>query len=222
MAFLPFSRLRTVAANAVMPVYLHTQPLITKNFVQVVAALRIDAPMMGAAGATFDVTPQISNDLVNWDDVTPVFTQVTPASTFPITETRQITEIAWFMRFKLALFEPLLGNVGVCFSILGNGKVDSERRETSAEFLASLHAPRVGGSGLVQFPMSPFRPPVSAGTLASAVPGPAIAPGGLASQALAAGSPAVPTAAQAAGMAAQAYVNPAVRAALASTAISKS
>jgi hypothetical protein len=220
MAFLPFSRLRTVAANAVMPVYLHTQPLITKNFVQVVAALRIDAPMMGAAGATFDVTPQISNDLVHWDDVSPTFTQVTPATTFPVTETKQITEIGWFMRFKLALFEPLLGNVGVCFSLVGDGKVDSERRESREEFVASFYAPRLGGAGLVQFPVSPFRPPVSAGTVARAAPG-GIARGGLASQAISAGTPAVPTAAQAATLAAQASVNPAIRAMLASAAVSR-
>jgi hypothetical protein len=153
-------------------VCMYTQPLIVRNFVQVVAALRIDAPITGFAG-TFDVTPQVSNDLEIWADVTPSFTQVTSGSTFPVTEMKQVTQLGWFMRFKLALCDAAGGNVGVCFSLLGDGKVDHEERESREEFLASVFGPRLGAAGIMPVPLSPFVPPVS-GIVPPAPAGPAV------------------------------------------------
>jgi hypothetical protein len=171
MSFLPFFRKGVVAAYAPNTVYMYTQPLIVRNFVQVVAALRIDAPITGFAG-TFDVTPQVSNDLEIWADVTPSFTQVTSGSTFPVTEMKQITQLGWFMRFKLALCDAAGGNVGVCFSLLGDGKVDHEEPESREELLASLFGPRLGAAGIMPVPLSPFVAPVS-GVVPPAPTGPA-------------------------------------------------
>jgi hypothetical protein len=171
MAFLPFFRKGVVAAYAPNTVCMYTQPLIVRNFVQVVAALRIDAPITGFAG-TFDVTPQVSNDLEIWADVTPSFTQVTSGSTFPVTEMKQITQLGWFMRFKLALCDAAGGNVGVCFSLLGDGKVDHEEPESREELLASLFGPRLGAAGIMPVPLSPFVAPVS-GVVPPAPTGPA-------------------------------------------------
>jgi hypothetical protein len=196
MAFLPFFRKGVVAAYAPNTVYMYTQPLIVRNYVEVVAALRIDAPIMGPAGM-FDVSPQVSNDLEVWADVTPAFTQVTGGGSFPVMEMKQITKLGWFMRFKLALCDAAGGNVGVCFSLLGDGKVDHEETESREEFLASLFGPRLGAAGIMPVPLSPFVPPVS-GIVPPAPAGPAApvppTPGAFAAPpAVPAGWPSAPT-----------------------------
>jgi len=127
VAYLPFFRKGTVAAYVNPTVVIYTQPLITEKFIKVVAALHIDAPMVSTHFQDgFQVFPQISNDLVVWADKTPSFTLVTPGSTFPITEIKEFTEIAKYMRFKLVLSKPVLaGPLGVTLSLLADGKSTS-------------------------------------------------------------------------------------------------
>ncbi len=161
MSFLPFFRMGVVAANASNAVTLFTQPLITSKYVEVVAVLRADIRMMGTLGATFTASPQISNDLAGWDDVTPAFSAISPGSTYPVVEVKKITKLGRFMRFKLVLFDGAGGNTGITFSLLGDGKVDHEEPESREDFLASVFAPRMGSAGLVPLPASPFLPPVS-------------------------------------------------------------
>jgi hypothetical protein len=171
MAFLPFWRKAAFAAYANDTVYFYTVPLMTGKYVEVVATLQIDARIWGS-NVTFDANPQISNDLVNWADVTPAFSQVPGGASFPYIEAKKITGIGWFMRFKLKLREKAVGNTGLTFSILGDGKVDHEETESREEFLASVFGPRLGGAGIMPVPVSPFVAPVS-GIVPPAPAGPA-------------------------------------------------
>jgi hypothetical protein len=128
MAHLPFFRKGVIAANVNQSKTIYTQPLITEKFVEVLAALRVDAPIVSTHAADgIGVIPQISNDLVNWADKTPNFTSVGPGVSFPITETILITEIGRYMRFKIVLSKPVLAGVlGLTFSLLGDGKITAD------------------------------------------------------------------------------------------------
>jgi len=126
MAHLPFFGKGSIGVYANASVDVFTAFLLTEKFVKVSATLRIDAPMVGSANATIDVTPQISNDSINWEDTTPVFTQVTPGSSFPVTETKLISTVARFMRFKFTLADAGSGIVAATLSLLGDGKITSD------------------------------------------------------------------------------------------------
>jgi hypothetical protein len=175
MAFLPFHRLSAAAAYANNSTNLYTQPLIVKNFVEVVAVLQVPGRMVGAATASFAVTPQVSNDMVNWADVATAFTTVTPASTIPFIEAQKISTLCWWMRFKMTLGDTASGNVAVMFSLYGDGKVDSEERESRESFFAALFAPSLGTAGKNFFPSNPYFPPL-AGPAVPVPPGAAVAP----------------------------------------------
>lgn len=123
MAHLPFFRKGVVAAQS--DVTMFTQALITERFVEVSAALQIDAPMVGAGHVLISVVPQTSNDLADWSDMNPNFTPVQPVSSFPLLENIKLTDIGRYMRFKVGFLTK--GTIiGATISILADGKVDGE------------------------------------------------------------------------------------------------
>ena len=161
MAHLPFFRKGSIGVHANPSVQVYTSALLTEKFVAVCATLRIDATMVGSANATIDVTPQISNDSINWADTTPAFTQVTPGSTFPVTETKLISTVARFMRFRFTLADAGSGIVAATLSLLGDGKITSDET-LDGEYL--VYSPSVFRESLfIAVPPSPLLVPQLAG-----------------------------------------------------------
>jgi len=161
MAHLPFFRKGALGVYANPSVNVYTAALLTEKFVKVCATLRINATIVGSANATLDVTPQMSNAGINWEDLTPTFTQVTPGSTFPTTETIIISTVARLMRFKVTLADPMTGIVAATFSILGDGKITPDE-SLEGEYL--LFSPATFRESLfIAVPPSPLLVPQLAG-----------------------------------------------------------
>ena len=106
--------------------FVYTKAFPTAEFGRVVAQLVCEAKITGDANSDILVTPQVSNDGVTWQDVTPAFTKVEQASSFPVNQLIQITTVGHFMRFKIAFWEEKVnGDVTVIIGgnllILGRG-----------------------------------------------------------------------------------------------------
>jgi len=71
MVYMPFWRKGTLVAYNNRTLTVYTKPLVTTPMVEIVLTLRIDMTFVFQNGPSFDVTPQISNDGINWEDVTP-------------------------------------------------------------------------------------------------------------------------------------------------------
>ena len=107
--------------------FLYTRAFPTAEFGRVTAQLVCEGKMSGDANSDILVTPQISNDGVSWQDVTPAFTKVEQASSYPVSQLIQITTIGHFMRFKVAFWEEKVNGdvtviIGVNLMIQGTGK----------------------------------------------------------------------------------------------------
>jgi hypothetical protein len=78
----------------------YSRALPTNGFTEVVVQMEIDAAF-GADGSTkIDVIPQISNDGVNWKDLTSGLS-INAIGTFPKEDTEKFTDIGAFMRMKM-------------------------------------------------------------------------------------------------------------------------
>jgi hypothetical protein len=107
--------------------FLYTRAFPTSEFGKVAAQLVCEGKISGDANSDILVTPQVSNDGVTWQDVTPVFTKVEQASGFPVNQVILITTVGHFMRFKIAFWEEKVnGDVTVVIGgnllIEGTGK----------------------------------------------------------------------------------------------------
>ena len=107
--------------------FLYTKAFPTAEFGRVVAQLVCEAKITGDANSDILVTPQVSNDGVTWQDVTPAFTKIEQASSFPVNQVIQITTVGHFMRFKIAFWEEKVNGdvtviIGGNLNIEGTGK----------------------------------------------------------------------------------------------------
>jgi hypothetical protein len=86
------------------PIDIFTRALPTNGFTEVVAQVECDG-RVGGANSTITPTPQISNDGINWEDVTlgTAFPAIDPGDTYPMKDVRKITDVGAFMRFKVRL-----------------------------------------------------------------------------------------------------------------------
>ena len=106
--YLPFWPKAAVAANvtgANQTENVYTKALPTNGFTEVVGQLECDATPVGlTANAFIRVTPQISNDGVNWQSLTApdIFADITTGTTpYPHQETIKLTTIAAFLRYEI-------------------------------------------------------------------------------------------------------------------------
>jgi hypothetical protein len=83
--------------------YVYSRALPTNGFTEVVVQMGIDAAFGGNAASSIKATPQISNDGVNWKDITSTLTILANA-TFPEQKTEKFTEIGAFMRIRIELY----------------------------------------------------------------------------------------------------------------------
>ena len=107
--------------------FVYTKAFPTAEFGKVVAQLVCEAKITGDANSDILVTPQVSNDGVSWQDVTPVFTKIEQASSFPVNQVIQITTVGHFMRFKIGFWEEKVNGdvtviIGGNLMIEGTGK----------------------------------------------------------------------------------------------------
>ena len=109
--------------------YLYTKALPTNGFTEVVAQLEIDAEIAGDGNTTITVTPEVSNDGINWQNLSGTFTfspvtQSGGGTTYPVKEILKITTIASFMRFRIAIVQAAgsATNAGGPFMITGAGR----------------------------------------------------------------------------------------------------
>jgi len=75
------------------------------------------------------------------------FRRGTPASSFPVTETKKLTKLARFLRYEIKLVDTNTGNVGLTLSLLGDGKSDTGKRQDPLLFWASFYGGSPGVSG---------------------------------------------------------------------------
>jgi len=82
---------------------IYSMALSTNGFKEVVVQMELDATFGSQAGTKITVVPQISNDGVNWDDLTSATLEILSTTTFPAQNTEKFTEIGAFMRMKIAI-----------------------------------------------------------------------------------------------------------------------
>ena len=85
------------------PSAFYSRVLPTNGFIEVVIQMEMDATFGTQAGTKIDVVPQISNDGVNWNDLTSATLQIVSTTTFPAQDTEKFTEIGAFMRMKISI-----------------------------------------------------------------------------------------------------------------------
>jgi hypothetical protein len=108
--------------------FLYTKAFPTAEFGKVVAQLLCETKITGDANSDILVTPQVSNDGVNWQDATPAFTKIEQGSTYPVNQVISVETVGHFMRFKVAFWEEKVnGDVTVIIGgnllILGRGVI---------------------------------------------------------------------------------------------------
>ena len=126
LSFWPKAAVSAYLSAAPGTEYVYTKALPTNGFTEVVVQVECDAKISHDAGSQIIVTPQISNDGVNWEELTAdAFTAITQASSYPTKEMKKITTIAAFTRLKIALNEGALGAAGIIsgtIMITGTGR----------------------------------------------------------------------------------------------------
>jgi len=91
-----------------------TRHFLTHGFTELVAQLECDCRIAHDANSSITVTPQISNDGVNWEDLAAVaFSSISYGGVYPYNELKQISQVASFMRFKIELIESMGGAAGI-------------------------------------------------------------------------------------------------------------
>jgi len=81
--------------------YIFSRALPTNGFTEVVLQLQVDADFAPSANSDVQVTPQTSNDGINWADQTSATFKIVGLGTFPKQITEKFTSIAAFMRMKI-------------------------------------------------------------------------------------------------------------------------
>jgi hypothetical protein len=84
-------------------VSIFSRSLPTTGFTEVVIQMELDATFGSHANTKIDVVPQVSNDGINWKDLTSATLQIVSTATFPAQDTEKFTEIAAFMRMKITI-----------------------------------------------------------------------------------------------------------------------
>ena len=82
---------------------IYSRALPTNGFTEVVIQMEMDATFGSHANTKIDVVPQISNDGVNWKELTSATLQIVSTTTFPAQDTEKFTEIGAFMRMKISI-----------------------------------------------------------------------------------------------------------------------
>jgi hypothetical protein len=108
--FLPFwpkaAAMAYVANGTTVSIYSRALP--TNGFTEVVAQMEIDGVICGDGNTDIDVYPQVSNDGVNWQELTSdKFTTVEQGgtTTYPVKEMKKISTVGAFMRFRIAIYQ---------------------------------------------------------------------------------------------------------------------
>jgi len=107
--------------------FLYTRAFPTAEFGKVVAQLVCEAKITGGANSDILVPPQVSNDGVTWQDVTPAFTKIEQGSTYPMNQVISVETVGQFMRFKIGFWEEKVNGdvtviIGGNLMIEGTGK----------------------------------------------------------------------------------------------------
>jgi hypothetical protein len=84
-------------------VEIFTRALPTNGFTEVVLQVQWDGQFATLVTSLFDVVPQISNDGINWKDLTSPAIQITGTTSVPVQKTEKFTEIGAFMRVKVKI-----------------------------------------------------------------------------------------------------------------------
>ena len=106
---------------------IYSKALPTNGFTEVVLQMQIDATFGGVVGGppdtTIEVDPQISNDGVNWKDITSSMS-IANTSAFPAQSTEKFTDIGAFMRMKITItsWEAASGPIAATLQITGAGR----------------------------------------------------------------------------------------------------
>jgi hypothetical protein len=118
--YLPFWPKSAAGAHvgATSTAYVYSKALPTNGFTEVVIELEVDADFSSDPDSYVQVTPQISNDGVNWEDQTSASFHVHAGGTFPAQVTEKFTEIGAFMRMKVHLYNDTGGAVTMAPTIM--------------------------------------------------------------------------------------------------------
>jgi len=104
---------------------IYSKALPTHDFTEVVSQLECDAQICGDGNTSMTVYPQISNDGVNWKELTgfSVMYGVGGGTTFPVKEMMKITDIGAFMRMRIKIAQGASNaNAGGTLLISGAGR----------------------------------------------------------------------------------------------------
>jgi len=104
--------------------YIYSRVLPTNGFTEVVYQFEVFEKIINTDASTITVTPEISNDGINWQTQTgDASTAVSWASSYPTKEVKKVSTIAAFMRFRIALFDGDTDTpVGGTIQIVGTGR----------------------------------------------------------------------------------------------------
>jgi len=83
--------------------YVYTKALPTNGFTEVVGQFEVDATPIRSVNSTITVTPEISNDGLNWETLTgDAFTAIDATITsFPWQDSKKLTTLAAFLRYQV-------------------------------------------------------------------------------------------------------------------------
>jgi len=83
--------------------YIYSKALPTNGFKEVVIQIEVDEDFGGNASSYVKAIPQISNNGINWENLTPTGLSIAATGTYPAQDTEKFTTIGAFMRIKIEL-----------------------------------------------------------------------------------------------------------------------
>ena len=99
-----------------------SRALPTNGFTEVVVQFEADVKPAGV-NCTIKVTPQVSNDGINWvDNTEATLTSLTNGTTVPFNDSKKFTIIGAFMRMKINLYDTGANLVAGTVQVAGAGR----------------------------------------------------------------------------------------------------
>jgi len=96
--------LAEVTPSSSCEVFIYSPVISTRGATEIVATLECDAPIMGDADTDILVRGRTSNNRIDWEYVTPVFTKIEQGDTYPFIETIKMETIGNFFQIEVGLW----------------------------------------------------------------------------------------------------------------------